>query len=170
MCRAPPLQVLFKDFVSRFHRSYYNEEVERERRFQIFLKNLNFIDTLNGQNPYALFSITERTDWTDEERENMRGLRSSRISREEGGNRSSLEIMKSEHPDQDVIALGELGPVTVFKAAQREAEAMNLAAAGKGTVIDSGEETKDEFPWTTASDCMACDLFPTFSTCKSYMT
>lgn len=164
-------EVLFKDFVARYQRSYHADPVERERRFEIFLKNLEFIDTLNGQNPYALFSITERTDWTDEERENVRGLRSSRLSRAEGENRTSYEIMKSEHPEQDVIALGELGPRAVFKAAedmakraQRDTEAMKLTSDGKGTVIDTGDETKDEFPWLSASDCMACDLFPTFST------
>jgi len=47
--------------------------------------NLLNIDKYNEWNPMAVFGITERADWTDAERDKMRGLKSSTLAKQSGG-------------------------------------------------------------------------------------
>merc|ERR1719421_2141710 len=60
---------LFKQFQSDFKRDYASvSDTEESERFTMFKKNLITIDSLNRQNPLALFGITEAGDYTEEER------------------------------------------------------------------------------------------------------
>jgi hypothetical protein len=50
------------------------------------------IDGFNERNPVAVYSITERADWTDEERGRMRGLKSAYLAKESGGKPAPLAV------------------------------------------------------------------------------
>ena len=72
--------------------------------------NLGDIDNYNQWNPLAVFGITERADWTAEERARVRGMKSSTLasSPDNTAGLSSWEILKDHYPDQDAMRMGEV--------------------------------------------------------------
>ena len=65
------VQALFTKFADDNARSYESDE-ERAKRFVVFKKNLQFIDTLNINNPHALYGVTQYADWTSDEVKRMK--------------------------------------------------------------------------------------------------
>lgn len=111
----------------------------------------------NDWNPMAVYTITERADWTSDERIKMRGLKASSLSKAEGESRSSWQIMKDEYPDQDAISLGEKGVKAVRDAGKKH------AVLGQSLDVGGSEMSEGMFPWISEDDCAACHMFPEFS-------
>merc|ERR1719408_1069737 len=86
------VRALYEKFLKDFNRNY--DASETESRFDIFKKNLKFIDSLNRQNPLALFKLTDATDKTDAE--NARRRMSTKWS--------NYELMKASLPEEMVQA------------------------------------------------------------------
>ena len=81
----PPPTVKFQ---SEYDRSYTDDE-QTAFRFEQFKKNLQLIDSLNNQHPYALFDVTRFADYTDDERSQRRMK----------GKFADYEQMKAQLPD-----------------------------------------------------------------------
>eukprot|EP00618_Florenciella_parvula_P033011 CAMPEP_0119523690 /NCGR_PEP_ID=MMETSP1344-20130328/38699_1 /TAXON_ID=236787 /ORGANISM="Florenciella parvula, Strain CCMP2471" /LENGTH=171 /DNA_ID=CAMNT_0007561967 /DNA_START=19 /DNA_END=531 /DNA_ORIENTATION=- len=85
---ADDIAQLFAKFQSEYGRGYADDE-DTAFRFEQFKKNLQLIDSLNNQHPYALFDVTRFADYTDDER----------AQRRMKGNFADYEQMKAQLPD-----------------------------------------------------------------------
>lgn len=154
------IAALFQTFIGDYKKPYQSNKKEMADRFETFKTNLAHIDGYNKWNPLAVYTITNRADWTELERDHSRGLKSSALSKVPGETRSSWQIMKDDYPDQDAIKLGEQGIEAVQGAAKLQkmlAEKLMMGEEKKRT-FDTGQ-----YPWITVDDCAACEMFPTFS-------
>jgi len=147
------IQKLWKEFTLRYSKKYRSKKEEQDR-FQIFKKNLQFIDNLNFANPNAVFTITDRTDWTDSEMARMRGLRSGYLAAD--SNKTSLEIMKDDFASisdshKNSVQLAEMGLAEVLKSSEEKDK------------FDGSKFSSDEVGWVSVQDCAACALYPHFS-------
>lgn len=143
---------IFQAFIHDFKKPYLRDAVAVAERHAVFKENLVEIDALNRAHPMATFGLTQRADWTKEERDLNRGVKSAAKSKVSSTGESSWDIMKKDFPDQESIALGEQGPGTV-QAAAREHKMRQI----------SGEKMSEgEFAWISEDDCAACRLFPHF--------
>ncbi len=128
-------------------------------------------DKYNRDNPHAVFGITERTDWTDDERSHVRGLASSSMAKADSS-KTSWQYMREAYPDQEAVALGARGPSEVAaqtkkNRAQDMKDGKKSAAAAAGRRLDSIDGTAMETGskgWLVGDDCQACKMYETFST------
>ena len=68
---ADEIAALFRAF-QRDHARNYTEAAEAAYRFDVFKRNLRFIDSLNAQNPLAVFAVNRFADLTEDERARLR--------------------------------------------------------------------------------------------------
>lgn len=126
------IRALFTKFQVEFDRSY--DKKEEDLRFDIFKKNLKFIDALNRQNPLALFGITECSDHTEAERSKRK--MSSRWS--------DYDTMKASLPTE-VVEAAAAGPSAVT-----------------GKTFDANPHLMERgmVSWASEDECAACEMFP----------
>ena len=130
---------LFHKFQSNFGRAY-EDEAEEDFRFMVFKKNLMFIDALNKQHAYALFSVTQFADYTEDERGTMR------LSEEY----ASWDKMKARMPDHVVEAAAQ-GPDGVLTRDETT-----------GTLVGMEWMQSGQVSWSSPDDCAACKMYPGF--------
>ena len=153
---------IFDDFIEKYDKPYKDDKDERLNRYYTFRANLMSIDKYNGWNPMAVFGITYKADWTEAERDKVRGLKSSSLAKASGGAMTSLEIMQNEFPDQTVMKMGKQGPDTVKLEAAKRSKLVAALQEDKHSIGGSKMDT-GAFPWITEDDCAACKMFPTFA-------
>jgi len=140
------VHVLFKKFQGDHHRTYESED-EEANRFEMFKVNLKEIDTLNRQNPIALFGITDAGDKTADERAN----------RKMSSKWSNYAQMKESLPTEMVEA-AKNGPEAVTGKTFSSKIAQTVKVAASEDKFEVGQ-----FAWATEDDCAACDMFPYLS-------
>uniref|UniRef100_A0A2A4J449 Cathepsin propeptide inhibitor domain-containing protein n=1 Tax=Heliothis virescens TaxID=7102 RepID=A0A2A4J449_HELVI len=64
----------FEKYIKDFHKVYKND-ADREAHYRAFADSLKQINKLNEESDSATFGINNFTDYTEEERKNMLGLR-----------------------------------------------------------------------------------------------
>ncbi|KAJ8730040.1 hypothetical protein PYW07_017078 [Mythimna separata] len=69
-------KVLFEDFIKEYNR-IYKDEADKEDHFQAFVESLKVINELNAQNSGAIFDINNLADYTEEEKRNLYGLKTT---------------------------------------------------------------------------------------------
>jgi hypothetical protein len=148
------ISALFEKFIVEHNKPYQDNADEKAKRFDVFKQNLADIDMYNAHNPLAVYTVTNRADWTEVERNKMRGVKSSTLSKKEGETRSSWQILKDEYPDQAAIKLGEKGVNDVRTAGREHAALYEIG----GSSMSQGE-----FAWITDDNCAACKTFSHFS-------
>jgi len=159
------IEKIFEDFMANFKKPYASDPDAKAVRYTQFKSNLNDIDQFNARNPYAVFGITDRADWTSDERSKMRGMKSATLAKAPGETRSSYKILKDEYPDQQVVAMGEKGAEFVRAEALKRKAFVEAAGLEDLSSYSVGGDSMSEamFPWVTEDDCAACDMFPAFS-------
>jgi hypothetical protein len=147
------ITALFEDFIVQEKKPYASNPAAKADRFQTFKKNLADIDMYNAHNPMAVYKISKRADWTEEERTKIRGVKSSTLSKKEGETRSSWQILKDEYPNQIAIKIGEKGIEDVKKAMSSDQS------------LFDGDKTmsQGEFAWLSDDNCAACNMYPHFA-------
>ncbi|KAH9633313.1 hypothetical protein HF086_004027 [Spodoptera exigua] len=65
---------LFEKFIKDFEREYKDED-DKQLHFEAFVESLKKINKLNKENPTTTFGINQFADYTEQERQNMFGLR-----------------------------------------------------------------------------------------------
>ncbi|KAJ8730042.1 hypothetical protein PYW07_017080 [Mythimna separata] len=67
-------KVLFEDFINEYNKNY-KDEADKGVHYQAFVKNLKKINKMNEDDSSDVFAINKLTDYTEEEMENMYGLK-----------------------------------------------------------------------------------------------
>lgn len=137
------------------HNKKYESDEEHAKRFTIFKQALQRIDLLNELNPYAVFDINERADWTEEERTKTRGIRSAMLA--PGSGKTSYDIMKEEFPYQDLIRLGEQG-VDAVLAHANEKKNKDGSEEWDDPIMDD-VMAADYVGWVEVDQCAACEMY-----------
>ena len=171
---------LFSSFADKFGRSY-EDDIEETTRFAYFKQNLQEIDALNNQNPFALFGITKFADYSDHERKAMKMSKADIISYPK-----MKETLKIQYPEMMGKALSGEYASGVATDGRRLEEALN--GVGGYTNTETGgvpgkhydstnqtafktghpavvNSTQGEVSWIVADDCAACTRFPQLANC-----
>ena len=184
---------LFAKFQDSFGRSY-EDDSEESTRFAYFKQNLQEIDALNNQNPYALFGITKFSDYSDHERKAMKMSKADIISYPK-----MKETLKMQYPElinqalDGAFASGDASAQRRLQVGGRDGSDVTSVSDGVGglgiggmvpggatngkhydstnqTAFKTGHpavvnSTQGMVGWVTSDDCAACTRFPQLENC-----
>ena len=169
---ADEIAALFRAF-QRDHARNYTEAAEAAYRFDVFKRNLRFIDKLNAQNPLAVFAVNRFADLTEDERARLRMTNNATTSW------AGLKaLLARADPGMAAAAERGRGAVEALAATRRQEPSggdwfvsddgggsQQVEGWKDGVDFAQGASTTYEFaqgevPWVTAEDCAACHRFP----------
>ena len=164
------VQALFNKFADDNARSYESDE-ERTKRFVVFKKNLQFIDTLNINNPHALYGVTQYADWTSDEVKRMKlpssfaNYTKTKRVLVERGYISEDTLRQVEDPDVDPEDIEDDVARRNLRDEARKADGKTWKDGldMKHSADTAYAITQGEVEWMRTRDCAACALDKTFA-------